>query len=101
MARQLEYAGEPNGRIFAVAAWREAPYCSDAERAALALTAAATRLADRPDPVPDDTTLRRSPGTVGQSPEESPSRFSSTASDNAANASSWRGLTASKKTRRT
>jgi alkylhydroperoxidase family enzyme len=36
-----------------VAAWREAPYFSDAERAALALTEAATRLADRPDPVPD------------------------------------------------
>ena len=37
----------------AVAAWREAPYFSDAERAALALAEAATRLADRPDPVPD------------------------------------------------
>ena len=37
-----------------VAAWREAPYFSDAERAALALTEAATRLADRPDPVPDE-----------------------------------------------
>ncbi len=33
---------------------REAPYFSDAERAALALTEAATRLADRPDPVPDE-----------------------------------------------
>jgi alkylhydroperoxidase family enzyme len=32
----------------------EAPYYSDAERAALALTEAGTRLADRPDPVPDD-----------------------------------------------
>jgi alkylhydroperoxidase family enzyme len=37
-----------------VAAWREAPYFSDAERAALALTEAATRLADRTDPVPDE-----------------------------------------------
>ena len=37
-----------------VGAWREAPYFSDAERAALALTEAATRLADRPDPVPDE-----------------------------------------------
>jgi alkylhydroperoxidase family enzyme len=36
-----------------VAAWREAPYFTDAERAVLALTEAATRLADRPDPVPD------------------------------------------------
>jgi alkylhydroperoxidase family enzyme len=37
-----------------VTAWREAPYFTDAERAALALTEAATRLADRPDPVPDE-----------------------------------------------
>jgi alkylhydroperoxidase family enzyme len=37
-----------------VGAWREAPYFTDAERAALALTEAATRLADRPDPVPDE-----------------------------------------------
>jgi alkylhydroperoxidase family enzyme len=40
-------------RIASVGAWREAPYFSDAERAALALTEAATRLADRSDPVPD------------------------------------------------
>ena len=40
-------------RLFAVAAWRDAPYFTDAERAALALTEAATRLSDRPDPVPD------------------------------------------------
>ena len=32
----------------------EAPYFTDAERAALALTEAVTRLADRPDPVPDE-----------------------------------------------
>ncbi len=31
-----------------------APYFTDAERAALALTEAATRLADRAEPVPDD-----------------------------------------------
>jgi len=36
------------------AAWRDAPYFSEAERAALALTEAATRLADRPDAVSDD-----------------------------------------------
>ena len=41
--RELKHAGEPNERIF-----------TDAERAALALTEAATRLADRPDPVPDE-----------------------------------------------
>ena len=37
-----------------MAAWRETPYFTDAERAALALTEAVTRLSDRPDPVPDD-----------------------------------------------
>ena len=46
--------GETDERLFAVAAWREAPYFTDAERAALALTEAVTRLADREDPVPDD-----------------------------------------------
>ena len=44
-------AGETDGRLFALAGWREAPYYSDAERAALALAEAVTRLADRPDPV--------------------------------------------------
>jgi AhpD family alkylhydroperoxidase len=52
--RELEYAGESNERIHTVAAWRETPYFTDAERAALALTEAATRLADRPDPVSDE-----------------------------------------------
>jgi AhpD family alkylhydroperoxidase len=52
--RELEYFGESSERIHLVAAWREAPYFSDAERAALALSEAATRLADRPDPVPDE-----------------------------------------------
>lgn len=36
------------------AAWRETPYFTDAERAALALAEAVTRLNDRPDPVPDE-----------------------------------------------
>ena len=53
-ARELQKAGEPDKRIFAVAAWREVPYFTEAERAALALTEAATRIADRADPVPDD-----------------------------------------------
>src|SRR5262249_50325745 len=47
-------AGESEERLFAVAAWRDAPYFSDAERAALALTEAVTRLSDRADPVPDE-----------------------------------------------
>jgi AhpD family alkylhydroperoxidase len=52
-ARSARSAGETDERLFAVAAWREAPYFTDAERAALALTEAVTRLADRADPVPD------------------------------------------------
>lgn len=44
--------GETEERMFAVAAWREAPCFDDAERAALALAEATTRLADR-DGVPD------------------------------------------------
>ena len=53
-ARELRQAGEPDARLFAVAAWRDAPYFTDAERAALSLTEAVTRLCDRPDPVPDE-----------------------------------------------
>jgi AhpD family alkylhydroperoxidase len=52
--RELEHVGESSERIHLVAAWREAPYFSDAERAALALTEAVTRLADRPDSVSDE-----------------------------------------------
>ncbi|MHB1537909.1 MAG: carboxymuconolactone decarboxylase family protein [Solirubrobacteraceae bacterium] len=52
--RSLAHAGESSERIHMVAAWREAPYFTGAERAALALAEAATRLADRGDPVPDD-----------------------------------------------
>jgi AhpD family alkylhydroperoxidase len=53
-SRELKAIGEPDERIFTVAVWREVPYFTDAERAALALTEAATRLADRSDPVPDE-----------------------------------------------
>ena len=53
-ARDLKKAGEKDERLFTVAAWREAPYFTDAERAALALTEAATRLNDRADPVNDE-----------------------------------------------
>ncbi|HYF06717.1 MAG TPA: carboxymuconolactone decarboxylase family protein [Acetobacteraceae bacterium] len=52
-AQELKAAGEEDRRIHAVAAWREAPWFSEAERAALALTESLTRLADREDPVPD------------------------------------------------
>jgi AhpD family alkylhydroperoxidase len=52
--RELKAAGESDERILMVGAWREAPYFTDAERAALALTEAATRLADKSDPIPDE-----------------------------------------------
>ena len=51
LARQL---GETDERLVTVGAWRDAPYFTDAERAALALTEAVTRLSDRSDPVPDE-----------------------------------------------
>jgi AhpD family alkylhydroperoxidase len=47
-------AGETDQRLFAVSAWREAPYFTDAERSALALSEAMTRLSDRADAVPDE-----------------------------------------------
>jgi AhpD family alkylhydroperoxidase len=51
----LRKAGTSEERIAAVVAWREAPFYSDAERAALQLTESATRLADRSgDSVPDE-----------------------------------------------
>ena len=53
-SRELKRAGATDERVFAVAAWRETPYFTDAERAALALAEAVTRLNDRPDPVPDE-----------------------------------------------
>ena len=52
--KTAEQAGESTERLSTVAAWREAPYFSDAERAALALTEAVTRLSDRSDPVADE-----------------------------------------------
>ena len=52
--RIAKKAGETAERLFAVAAWRETPYFNNAERAALALTEALTRLSDRSDPVPDE-----------------------------------------------
>ena len=50
----LKKEGMSDERLFSVAAWRDAPYFSDAERAALELTEAVTRVADRGDPVSDE-----------------------------------------------
>lgn len=51
IARKL---GESDDRIFAVAAWRDAPFFTQAERVAFELTEALTRMADKGDPVSDE-----------------------------------------------
>ena len=53
-SRDAKKGGETDQRLFSVAAWRDTPWFTDAERAALALTEATTRLSDTADPVPDD-----------------------------------------------
>lgn len=53
-SRDLKKAGQSDDRVSTLVAWRDAPFFDDAERAALALTEAVTRLSDREDPVPDD-----------------------------------------------
>ena len=52
--RDLRKAGVSPERLDTLAAWRDTAYFTGAERAALALAEAETRLSDRPDPVPDD-----------------------------------------------
>ena len=52
-SHELKKAGEEDRRIWAIGAWREAPWYSDAERAALALAESLTRLADKEDAAPD------------------------------------------------
>ncbi len=52
-AKALRKEGETDERLFGVAAWRESPHFTEAERAALELTEAMSRLADRSDAVPD------------------------------------------------
>jgi AhpD family alkylhydroperoxidase len=46
--------GETDDRLMAVAGWRKATCFTPAERAALALTEAVTRMSDKDDPVPDE-----------------------------------------------
>jgi AhpD family alkylhydroperoxidase len=52
-SRELEHMGAGSERLHTLAAWRETPYFTEPERAALALAEATTRIADNPDPVPD------------------------------------------------
>jgi AhpD family alkylhydroperoxidase len=51
--RDAVKAGESDERVHGVAAFREMPFFTDAERAALALVEAETRIADKGDAVPD------------------------------------------------
>jgi AhpD family alkylhydroperoxidase len=53
-AREMKKAGESDERLWSVAAWRDTPYFTEPERAALALAESLTRIADQPDAVPDD-----------------------------------------------
>jgi len=53
-SRALQKLGESTTRVFVLAAWREAPYYTEAERAALTLAETATQLGDGVDPVPDE-----------------------------------------------
>ena len=68
--REAMAAGESSRRLFAVAAWREAPFFSERERAALALTDAVTRLGEHgvPDEVWD---VPPRSGRSGNSPTSS------------------------------
>jgi AhpD family alkylhydroperoxidase len=50
----LRRGGETDERIWSVASWREAPFFTEPERAALALSESVTRLSDRADAIPDD-----------------------------------------------
>jgi AhpD family alkylhydroperoxidase len=51
-SREAQRDGEPAARLFAVASWRESSFFTRAERAALAMTDALTRLG--PEGLPDD-----------------------------------------------
>jgi len=51
-AKELRAAGETEQRLYLLSAWRECPFYSERERAALAWTEALTRLTD--GDVPDD-----------------------------------------------
>ncbi|MFJ9059834.1 MULTISPECIES: carboxymuconolactone decarboxylase family protein [unclassified Streptomyces] len=53
--RLARAAGEDSEeRLLAVASWRNTPYFTEAERAALALTEAVTLIGNEKDPVPDE-----------------------------------------------
>ena len=53
-SRAAKKHGISDQQLHTLAAWRDSPYFDEPQRAALALAEAGTRLADRPDAVPDD-----------------------------------------------
>ncbi|MER6302385.1 carboxymuconolactone decarboxylase family protein [Kitasatospora sp. NPDC001539] len=53
-SHRAQATGESHERLWSLAAWRDTPFFTDQERAALALAEATTRIADNPDGVPDD-----------------------------------------------
>jgi AhpD family alkylhydroperoxidase len=90
--RLLKKAGETDQRLFAVAAWRDAPYFTEAERAALALTEAATRATGRTRYRTRSGT--RPPGTTTSRrlrPWSSRSRRSTCGTDSMWRPGRWRG----------
>ena len=52
--RDLKKNGESDERLWTLAGWRDAPYFTDEERAALALAEDVTRLGDQPEAVSDE-----------------------------------------------
>lgn len=57
-AKEAKHDGERDERLWSLAGWREAPWFNAAERAALELTEAVTRINDRGDAVPGDVYAR-------------------------------------------
>ncbi|TDD04224.1 carboxymuconolactone decarboxylase family protein [Saccharopolyspora terrae] len=53
-SKHAKQGGETDERLFGIAAWRESPHFTNAERAALDLAESGTRLADNPHGVPDE-----------------------------------------------
>jgi AhpD family alkylhydroperoxidase len=53
-SRAAKKHGVTDPQLHTLAAWRDSPYFDEAQRAALALAEAGTRLADRPEAVPDE-----------------------------------------------
>ncbi|MEV0109442.1 carboxymuconolactone decarboxylase family protein [Nocardia sp. NPDC050799] len=53
-SHHAQKVGERDERLWSVATWRDTPFFTDTERAALALTEAVTRITDNSDGVPDE-----------------------------------------------